>query len=398
MEYIGIVAGKSGESIAKEVHKWGYKSALVAGKRGENGVAVSDAHICVDLSRKEEIFSFFQAFHVDKVIFATGHILAIELAQYLKEQGIQININPEVSLLCNNKYALKNVMKEIGLRTPDYCEIKKGTDWITQLKNIKFPVVVKSIKDIVTPQLVKSLEELIEVVRELFINEESVLLEQYIHGNDCSVVILNDGESIQVEGVLYWSKAQDDELKGFFESYSAPLELEVEKRVKEAAVNLVQHINALGLVRADIIVENDIPYILEINSVIYSNNSGSWYTISSRKDGVYSARLIVQGALRMFLGKQFDSLNKVEECLAFTDQDKKPWAGHHHQYLTEQVVVKIKEFLGAESIALSKENFEKLCSCIAYINKINPDTITNQLTGECKMLLEKAMEFLDRKI
>lgn len=115
MEYIGVVAGKSGDAIVKEIHKWGLRTAIVCGNSGENGIELAFEKIICDLSELEKIFAFFNKLGISKVIFGTGHILAIALADFLKKKGMIINIIPEISLLCNNKYELKKMLSKVGL-------------------------------------------------------------------------------------------------------------------------------------------------------------------------------------------------------------------------------------------------------------------------------------------
>lgn len=408
MDFIGVIAGKSGEAITKEVHKWGRAAAIVSGSDQEPGVDIAEAACCTDLSNVDEILAFFNKHNVDKVILGTGHILAIHLAAALERNGILINISPEVSALCNNKYALKKVIDEIGLKTPQYFEIKSGEDITEKVETLGFPLVVKSICDYVPPQLVHDFGQLNRALGELFDKEPTVMLEQYVNGNDCSVVISNNGTETRPVSVLYWSKAKEDRLKGFFESFSEPLEKTVEEHVKKDAEKLVKHINVLGLPRVDIIVQEGIPYILEINSIVFSRNSGTWYTISSRKNGVYTPNIIVENAMKHFSKQTGEAFTRHNRRMVFISENDTRAVNDQYSdivhdtpkiedgYLYPDVIKKIREFIDMANVGLTDEEISELNSFIGYINKENPDEVINYFEGRQKILVQLAKEFLNR--
>lgn len=408
MNFIGVIAGKSGAAITKEVHKWGWKVAIVSGNDREPGVDLAEAKCCTDLSNIDEILTFFKEYSVDKVVLGTGHILAIKLAEVLEQNGVLINISPKVSALCNNKYELKKVIEEIGLKTPRYFEIAKGEEISGKAGILGFPLVVKSICDYVPPQLVHDFEQLDSALEELFDKEPTVMLEQYVNGNDCSVVISNDGTEIQSISVLYWSKAKEDHLKGFFESFSEPLEKTVEDQVKRDAEKLIGHINVLGLPRVDIIVQEGIPYILEINSIVFSRNSGTWYTISSRKNGVYTPNIIVGNAMKYFSEQTGETFTRHNRKMVFADENDVRAVHDQYSdiiygtpeleegYLYPDVIAKIREFVEQSGVRLDEAERMALNSFIGYINKENPDEVINYFEGRQKILVQLAKAFLNR--
>lgn len=411
-EFIGVVAGKSGEAIAKEVKKWGAKVALISGKVNEPGTDTADCCLCIDLSEQQRILEFFKSKNVNKVIFGTGHILALELAEFLSQNGVLVNIIPEVSKLCNNKYELKKKAEEIGLRTPKYCIVSKEDDINIILKEWKFPFVVKSIRDYVQPQLIHDKTALDIALKALFCNEPTVMFEQYIKGNDCSVVVSNSCDAVKALGVIYWSKANEDKLKGFFESFSKPLKKEIEEKVKLDAVRLVDYINVLGLPRVDIIVEDNIPYILEINSIIFSRNSGTTYTILSRRNGINSAKIIVENAIKFFSLKTKETYKKVNDVLVFADET---FSNENivdvnqnkyeieigiprvdRDYLFPDVIKDINNFLSNNGTILDKNDNEILLKYISCINIKNPDYVLNMCSEERKKIIDLAIQYLNK--
>lgn len=413
---IGVLAGTSGEAISRELKKWGYKVVVVSGNTNEKGFNVADLGISTDLSNKDVILNFFKMHGVKNVVVATGHILAIKLAAYLEENGIKINVNPQVSLLCKDKHALKVEAEKMGLHTPRYIKLEKNSKYEDSLEGVGYPVVVKSIKDIVLPQLIHSKEELLEELNILFKNEESIMLEEYVRGNDCSVIVSNKGGICEAQGVQYWSKAKDDGLKGFFESYSEELPKDVEKKVVEAAETLVRNTNTKGLSRVDIIVKDETPYILEVNSIIYSNNTGSLYTITSRRNGINMPKIIVENAIYEFCGDKINDMTKKDDVLVFVDTpESEEIKGLDYEKvnilqmvqntpvipegnLWPDAITLIKTFGKEFLVDCTEEELDQVLAYTAYINYYNPDVILNHCSGRKKMLIDCAMAFYGRSI
>lgn len=326
---IGVVAGKSGDAIVKEVHKWGFRAAIVCGKPGENGFDLADEKIICDLSFHEKILEFFISKGIRNVILGTGHIRAIELGAFLKEKGFTINIDPEISLLCNNKYKLKKEVVKIGIDTPSFFEICKGksNDWnivkLQEENKIKYPCVLKSIDDLVPPQLVWYKEALEEEVSTLLQNENSVMVEEYIRGIECTAVMINSDDNVKCIAVIPWNKSEEDRLKGFtIESIKESINENIIRKIKETAEKIIKHINVQGVSRIDMIVEGNKIQFLEINSLVFSGNlEGSQYTINNVRNGINLSKEIVSSAMNKFY-RQNDgwSVNRNDEIITFISE------------------------------------------------------------------------------
>lgn len=297
MQTIGLIAGKSGDSLTDELHKRGYKVAIICGRKGEAGYDAAEEKIISDLSESEKIIRFFQKKEVKKVIIGTGHYLVFALAQKLEEAGIKINIDIEKSLLAKDKVRFKRKIEEIGIETPVYESFLSREEF--NKKGIKFPLpcVVKSNTDTVQPRKVDDIENLLEAAEDVFATDAVLLLEQYIPGNDCTVAVVNDGTIVKSLGVLYYSKAKEYGLKGF-DSAKSEVMLEVEEqKVCKIASDIVSKMGFPGLVRIDFIIDEKI-YVLELNTVIVTGYHGSAYPFFKRQ-GIDIAVEAINASLKL---------------------------------------------------------------------------------------------------
>lgn len=301
MQTIGLIAGKSGDSLTDELHKRGYRVAIVCGRMGEAGYDSADERIVSDLSESEKIICFFQKQEVEKVIIGTGHYLAFNLAEKLEAVGIRANIDVKKSLLAKDKVRFKEKLEEIGVDTPAYArfltqeEFNKG--------GIKFPLpcVVKSNTDTVQPRKVNDIENLLEASENVFATNAVLLLEQYIPGNDCTVAVVNDGTTVKSLGVLYYSKAKEYGLEGFDSAKSEVMSEEKEKEICKIASDIVRKVGFPGLVRVDFIIDEK-AYVLELNSVIVTGYHGSAYPFF-KKQGIDIASEAINASLKFLEDK-----------------------------------------------------------------------------------------------
>lgn len=301
-EVIGLIAGRSGDTLTNELKKRGYEVALVIGKEDEPGSKEADFVFINDLRNHKEIYNFFKEKNVNYLVVGTGHYLALELFKYLEKKGIKLSINLTTTLLCKNKYKLKEKIEKMGYKTPKYLLIDKSKDFfeIANIveKNFNYPIVLKSPDDKVLPVAVQNIEEIRYYCKLLKEKSSDIMLEEYIVGSDVTTPVLNDGKITKALGIMYWSKGKEENLKGFEKAYSnkIPDEEDVLKQIS----NLIKELNVLGLSRVDYIYKDKQIYILEINSIIVTGNTGSTYNETWKKNGYKFPALLIENALNIF--------------------------------------------------------------------------------------------------
>lgn len=382
---VAILGGKSGASIAKEVKKWNVETAIIAGKQNEIDETVSDYICLTDLKNKEEIFRFLCNLDIEYLIVGTGHILAIELCEYLISKGIKINLNIELVKLYKNKYTTKEILHENNIRVPKQQLL--STKNLKQYTNI-FPCVVKSLSDKFAPILIKSIEELNKILVET--KEEEIMLEEYIEGNDLTVMVSNIENHIEVFPI-YWSKGRDDKLKGFQNSYSIPLGKEVEKELIENAKLTTKILDLDGVFRIDYIVKNEKIYFLEVNSVFVSDLNGSKYAYQFYKKGIDRAKYIVNYAFN-----KFNLIDKIvrKDSILYIDDIKEYDCDSYRSFFEDSV---IDEIVTTYASKMDKKSIDKLLFYIMEIVKSGCDRIISKRNDD-SFILQIASDLLMRDI
>ncbi|MEJ6467830.1 ATP-grasp domain-containing protein [Fusobacterium ulcerans] len=309
MEYIGLIAGKSGDSLTEEIQKKGYKVALVVGKEKEPGYDIADKVLVTDLSNQEEIYKFFSTLQVKYLIVGTGHIVVLRTIKYLEKKGIKLSIDLEKTFLCKDKYLFKKEIEKTEYLTPKYILFKKESNQEENIKEIltkfEFPIVLKSPIDKREPIAVNNISELKEYYENIKKLDSDILIEEYISGSDVTVPVVSNKVDINALGILYWSKGKVEFLKGFENSKSYKLNNEEEVLKKISC--LIKDLGIIGLSRADIVVkDNGEIYILEVNSIIVCGNTGSIYNQLWQEQGFNFAKITVENALKVFeIGEEF---------------------------------------------------------------------------------------------
>lgn len=372
--WIGVIAGKSGDTITDELHRRGFKVALVAGKDGEAGTDIADKVFICDLKEYFLIKKFFDEINIKNILFATGHRLAIDLAEKFEKDKFKISLNLNKVKLCKNKYLFKEKMEQVGFKTPKSLLIAKNEVSDTLLskinKKIGFPCVLKSIEDIYEPEKIFNIEELICRLDYFFEKEDTVFIEEFIDGADCTIPIFYDGQTLIATSIIEWSKGLEDHLRGFDNSYSKKFGTLEKNIILEKAKKLIKSFELMGLTRVDIIVnkKNEI-YILEVNTIIVSGNTGSSYNIKFLQAGINRASYIVNYALKIFYKAEFERLKKylyiaknsdlnninTKNCIievgAFENNYKNMW-NKVLKSNADFVCIKLKEFSNDEYIML----------------------------------------------
>lgn len=313
-KWIGVIAGKSGDTITDELHRRGFKVALVAGKDGEAGTDIADKVFICDLKEHLLIKKFFDEMNIINILFATGHRLAIALAEKFEKDKFKISLDLSKVILCKNKYTLKKELRKIEIKTPEdfllHIDDFNNKSFEIIKNKIGYPCVLKSIEDVQPPEKIFDEDALKDRVKDLLQKEQSVFVEKFIHGADATVPVFIDDIGIQKIFVMSYSKAIDDKLKGFEDSYILEFSENQKNKILDYAKKIVEKFDLKGLIRIDVVVENEKIFVLEVNCVIVSGNVGDQYNVLFLKSGFNRASCIVDYALKKFYKVQFERLEK----------------------------------------------------------------------------------------
>ncbi|TQK63925.1 D-alanine-D-alanine ligase [Brevibacillus sp. AG162] len=175
------------------------------------------------------------------------------------------------SSLCMNKQLSKMLLKEAGIQTPTglYWKDVYNPQAVEQLG---YPVIVKPNMggSSIGVQLVHSEGELLSAVQEASHLDQGILIESYLKGTEITCAIL-DGEVLPIIGIRsahsewfdYRAKYED----GGAEEKVIELPPVTLQCVREAALASYRLLQCKVYARVDMILCQDIPYVLEVNTL-----------------------------------------------------------------------------------------------------------------------------------
>lgn len=176
------------------------------------------------------------------------------------------------SALCMNKILCKKVLKGENINVASEVVVRhlENLD-VNEIENLRYPMVVKPNKggSSVGTFLVNNEYELRKAIIEAFKYDKEVLVEKYLNGKEYTVPVLNGKAlpilEIEAKGVFY--DYQSKYTDGGAEKHIADLSKRLEKEIKSIAEKCYSIFNCKAYARIDIIVSNDIPYVLELNTL-----------------------------------------------------------------------------------------------------------------------------------
>lgn len=187
-----------------------------------------------------------------------------------------------------NKVISSRIFKSKGINTPGFLPVYRKSD-LTQLKSkICFPAIVKpadegSSRGVHQDSLVYDMKSLSEKLKEeLEVYNPPIMINEYIPGREFTVGILGCRNDVKVLPILEISydhlpdhlpKFSSFELKCHYNGYRskdlcpAPLDDELESAIIKTAKAAYRALDIRDYGRVDIRLKDDVPYVLEINSL-----------------------------------------------------------------------------------------------------------------------------------
>lgn len=213
---------------------------------------------------------------------------------FLEELGIPYTgSDPATLVLCLNKERTKQILGYHKIKCPSYkvfSEVPEFTE--DEISPLEFPLIVKPIwegssKGIKSSSLVMDLKQCQnEIARVIQMYREPVLVEEFIPGKEFTVGVLGNGEDLLVLPIVALNFSSlpkgaapiySYEAKWVWDVPQAPLSIfhcpakvavNVEKRIKETAINAYNALGCRDWCRIDIRLDKqDRPYVLELNPI-----------------------------------------------------------------------------------------------------------------------------------
>jgi D-alanine-D-alanine ligase len=266
---IGVLMG--GMSSEREISK-NTGSAIIKAlqKRGYNAVPVDVDNKIADILQKNNIEVAFIALHgslgEDGTIQGLLEILRIPYTG----SGIL------ASALSINKVASKIIFSYHGLPTPSFQSFCADEDEVNHLQNqikIPLPFVIKPSEEgsTIGVSIIEEKKNITDNLKKALQYSREILIEEFIHGRELTVGILN-GRPLPLVEICPKSGFYDYKSKytrGETEYIISPnLDKEKADEIKDIAVRAFTALGCRGVARVDFILStNGNPFILEINTI-----------------------------------------------------------------------------------------------------------------------------------
>lgn len=177
------------------------------------------------------------------------------------------------SSMAMDKVTTKRLLIQQGISTPDFCVYHDGDDierFITQIKH--WPVIAKPAHEgsTIGVTIANNPEELVAGLRAGLAYDHTILVEEFIQGDEATVSVLN-GAALPVIQVVPKSGFYD-----FSSKYTAgqteyllpaPFAREIYEELQKSAVAAVAILGCLGAARADFMIKKGKVYCLEVNTI-----------------------------------------------------------------------------------------------------------------------------------
>jgi D-alanine-D-alanine ligase len=177
------------------------------------------------------------------------------------------------SSMAMDKVTTKRLLLQQGITTPDFCVYRQGDDlepFTAQIKH--WPVIAKPAHEgsTIGVTIANNAEELVAGLRAGLAYDHTILVEEFIQGEEATVSVLN-GAALPVIQVVPKSGFYD-----FASKYTAgqteyllpaPFSREIYEELQKSAVAAVTILGCLGAARADFMIKHGKTYCLEVNTI-----------------------------------------------------------------------------------------------------------------------------------
>ncbi|WP_339477856.1 MULTISPECIES: D-alanine--D-alanine ligase family protein [unclassified Pseudomonas] len=192
---------------------------------------------------------------------------------YLRGLGIPHNgPSPQASAICMDKLLTKHIAKGLGIKVPDYLFFPNDQPIFFELAKRRF-----GSRFIVKPNgggcsigvsLINDEAQFDQAVKLASSYQQGILLEEFISGQELSVSYFYGGMlptlavGFTTDFFSYEAKFESNETKSWFIELTEPLQRKIDSDGVIFAKSL-----GLDYYRADVIINNETPYLIEINTL-----------------------------------------------------------------------------------------------------------------------------------
>ena len=181
-----------------------------------------------------------------------------------------------ISAITFNKYECNLVLNKLGLRCPKSISVNNESKIDCQLieKEFSYPLIVKPNRSGSSYGVskVSDMMQLKVAIKLAFEHDNHIMFEEFIDGTEvsCGVYYNNAVTSLPVTEIVTDNEFFDYEAK--YEGKSneitpARIDKNIYSKIKNLTEKIYSELNLKGICRVDYIIKNNLPYIIEINTV-----------------------------------------------------------------------------------------------------------------------------------
>ena len=278
---VGIITGKSGNTLVKHLNDLGHTVYVVTGDLENGGVNHAKDYYHNYFNVKDDntliyknICKWLLEKDIEGFILGTGIWFAHDIAIMLNNShGIPCSHSVDYISVLKDKTQTKELFEEYGLKTPAHeCLYNKNKDI-----KLSTPFVVKSNIDLFPVWLCHEISDFNKFKNTITdsVWSKGVLIEQFIEGNDLTIPVFASIGNVEDSCLVYWSKQKTYKLEGFGELTNDKIPLGVESNLLAECNSMISGLGYYGVCRFDIRVSNNEYFYLEINSVVSIRDEGS---------------------------------------------------------------------------------------------------------------------------
>lgn len=204
--------------------------------------------------------------------------------------------SPITSAICMDKDMTKKVLKSKDINTARWMCVK-SIDEIDYdyLDKIGYPVFVKpnSGGSSVATNLIKRREDIENAVKEALEYDEEVMIEEYIKGEEVTCCVIN-GKTLPIITIKPKTEFFDYKAKytdGGSDEVVIKLPDELEEKIQKISLDCWKALKCRVYVRVDLIVKDNIPYVLELNT-LSGMTKNSLFPKSAKAVGISYSQLL----------------------------------------------------------------------------------------------------------
>jgi D-alanine-D-alanine ligase len=196
--------------IVHDIRGIGRVGILSGGMSSERGISVKSADavfqalsvigmdVCViDVESSESLRQSLKSQMIDVAFIALHGRFGEDgsVQSLLYEEGIPYTgSGPQASRVSLDKGLSKNIFRMHGIPTPNYLVLEKKSFTVESLRDVKIPCVVKPCNEgsSIGMNIVDAYENINPAVKEAFIYDNKIIIEDYVEGMDITVGILDE--------------------------------------------------------------------------------------------------------------------------------------------------------------------------------------------------------------